>query len=88
MGGVGRGGTFLSHVAPQLGFDRARLEPKSPQYLGQRGAPALFSTLPQAILLFFFPPPCCRSNSRLSDTLHDHEMWIQARREEGEDNAD
>lgn len=39
---------------------------------------------------FFSPPslPCCRSNSRLSDTLHDHEMWIQARSEEGEDNAD
>lgn len=34
------GGTFLSYAGPQLGSDRVRLEPKSPQYLGQRGAPA------------------------------------------------
>ena len=39
-GGDGGGVTFLSCVVPQLGSHRVRLEPNSPQYLGQRGAPA------------------------------------------------
>ena len=61
-GGRGWGGvTFLSCVVPQLGSDRVRLEPKPPQYLGQRGAPALPPL--QRVPSF---PLCCLSSSGLS----------------------
>lgn len=74
---MGGGVAFLSYVVPQLGSDRVRLEPKSPQYLGQRGAHALPLSSLSCISL------CCLSSSTLSNTFHLHEMWGSCQEGEG-----
>lgn len=62
------GVTFLSCVVPQLGSDWVRLEPKPPQYLGQRCAPALPLS---SVSRFFFVSPALNIQSWLAHELRD-----------------
>ena len=71
---VGGGVTFLSCVVPQLGSHRVRLEPNSPQYLGQRGAPA-----PPPPLSGMSPLSLCVVSPALDcpKPISFHEMWAR-----------